>query len=42
MAEHQAEQPDDPAGTGIVGKVHHEACEVDLRLGPGGVSKRTS
>ena len=32
VAEHQAEQPDDPAGAGIVGEVDHEAGKVDLRL----------
>jgi hypothetical protein len=42
VAEHQAEQPDDPAGAGIVDEVDNEASEVDLGLTPGGVSKRTS
>jgi hypothetical protein len=32
MAKHQAEQPDDPAGAGIIGEVHNEAGEVDLGL----------
>ena len=32
MAEHQAEQPDDPAGAGIVGEVDDEAGKVDLCL----------
>jgi hypothetical protein len=32
VAEHQAEQPNDPAGAGVVGEVDHEACEVDLGL----------
>lgn len=34
MAEHQAEQPDNVAGAGIVGEVHNKACEVDLGLHP--------
>src|SRR5712691_9969771 len=34
MAKHEAEQPDDPAGAGIIGEVHHEASEVDLGLDP--------
>ena len=32
MAEHQAEQPDDAAGAGIVGEVHNKACKVNLGL----------
>jgi len=32
VAQHQAEQPDDPAGAGIIGEVHHKAREVDLGL----------
>src|SRR4051812_44075098 len=32
MAEHEAEQPDDPAGAGIVGEVDDEAGKIDLRL----------
>src|SRR5215469_9252376 len=32
MAKHQAEQPDNPIGAGIVGKLHHEARKVDLGL----------
>ena len=34
VAEHQAEQPDDPAGAGIVGEVDDEAGKIDLRLNP--------
>lgn len=32
MTEHQAEQPDDLAGTGRIGEVDDEARKVDLRL----------
>ena len=32
VAEHQAEQPDNPAGAGIVGEVDDEAGKIDLRL----------
>jgi hypothetical protein len=32
VAKHQAEQPDNPAGARIVGKVDDKACEVDLGL----------
>ena len=32
VAEHQAEQPDDPAGAGIVGEVDDEAGKIDLGL----------
>ena len=42
VTEHKREQPDDPLGTGLVGECRAEVCEIDLRLGPGGVSKRTS
>lgn len=34
VAEHQAEQPDDPACTWIVGDVDDEAGEIDLGLDP--------
>ena len=32
VAKHQAEQPDDAAGAGIIGEVHYKAREVDLSL----------
>ncbi len=41
-AEHQREQPDDPRHRRLVGEHDLELGEVDLRLAPGGVSKRTS
>ena len=32
VAQHQAEQPDDPARAGIVGELDDEAGKIDLRL----------
>ena len=42
MTEHQREQPDDPGDARLVLESGDEAGEVDLRLMPDGVSKRTS
>jgi hypothetical protein len=41
-AEHEREQPDEARDTGLVAENHLELSEVDLRLIPSGVSKRTS
>ena len=35
VAEHQAEQPDDPAAAGVVGEVDDKSGEINLRLNPG-------
>jgi hypothetical protein len=42
VAEHEGEQPDDALGAGLVLEADLEVGEVDLRLAPGGVSKRRS